>query len=56
MIARQFSIVWSMTTENFINVLKNDIMDYEYYFSVLHKFVYDDNEWTSIACPRCFLK
>lgn len=43
--AREYSITWHMTTEDFLSVLKNDVADFEFYFSVLHKHSYDLSEW-----------
>ena len=52
--AREYSITWHMTTENFLSILKNDVADFEFYFSVLHKHSYELSEWGVLECPRCY--
>lgn len=53
LIAQDQSIVWGISFNDFIDTLRNSIIDYQYYFSVLHKHTNDDDEWCSVSCPRC---
>ena len=53
LIAKDQSIVWSIAFEDFIETLKESMIDFQYYFSVLHKHTIDLDEWSSVECGRC---
>jgi hypothetical protein len=42
---KNYCLVWGISVESFVNVLRPDPMDFEYYFSLLHKHPLDDDEW-----------
>lgn len=51
--SRTYSIVWCIPVDAFVDALRTDVMDFEYYFGTLHKHPLDDEEWETILCPRC---
>lgn len=53
LICRTHCMAWSIGGEDFAETLALSNIDQQYYFSLLHKHTYDDNEWEFIVCPRC---
>lgn len=51
--AKNRSIVWSINYDDFISVLQESSIDFQYYFSLYHKHIINEDEWNIVECPRC---
>ena len=52
-VAKNKSIVWSINYDDFMSVLQESSIDFQYYFSLYHKHIINEDEWNIVECPRC---
>lgn len=45
LVTKTYSTVWSLRVDNFVEILKQEQGDYEYYFSVLHQDNFDEDRF-----------
>ena len=50
------SVVWSIHLDDFLESLGESQIDFQYYFNLYHKHVINEDEWSSVECPRCTSK